>query len=155
MTARRVAYLLTAVLAGYFAVLGWRGWQLLTDGRAPFVLLGVGVLVLPVLGAWFVWQELRFGWAMQRLADELAAEGDLPRDELPRSRGGRVDRAAADDVFARRRVEVEQSPRDWRPWYRLAVAYGDAGDTRRGRRAMRHAIALYEAQRRGHGERRT
>jgi hypothetical protein len=148
MTGRRVAYLLTAVLACYFALLGWRGWQLLTDGRAPFVLLGVGVLVLPILGAWFVWQELRFGRAMQRLAGELAAQGGLPGEELPRSRGGRVDRQAADAVFVRRQAEVEQSPQDWRAWYRLAAAYGDAGDARRGRRAMRHAISLYEAQRR-------
>ncbi len=147
MTARRTAYVLTAVLAGYFAVLGWRGWQLVTDGRAPFVLLGVGVLLLPVVGAWFVWQELGFGRATERLAAALAAEGGLPVDDLPRSRGGRVDRQAADAVFARRRAEVEVAPEDWRSWFRLAVAYGDAGDTRRGRRAMRHAIGLYEAKR--------
>jgi hypothetical protein len=145
MTARRVAYLLTAILVGYFAVIGWRGWQLVSDGRLPFVLLGAGVLLLPVVGAWFVWQELRFGWATERLAAALAAEGGLPDDELPRSRGGRVDRQAADAVFAGRQAEVEVAPEDWRSWFRLAVAYGDAGDARRGRRAMRHAIALYEA----------
>jgi cytochrome c-type biogenesis protein CcmH/NrfG len=145
MTARRTAYLFTAVLAVYFAVLGWRGWQLVTDGRAPFVLLGLGVWLLPLLGAWFVWQELRFGHATARLAGELGA----PDDELPRSRHGRVDRAAADAAFSRRRAEVEQAPQDWRAWYRLAVAYADAGDVRRGRRAMRHAIELYDAQRDG------
>jgi cytochrome c-type biogenesis protein CcmH/NrfG len=70
-------------------------------------------------------------------------------EELPRTRGGRVERKAADAAFARRRAEVEQAPEDWRAWYRLAVAYGDAGDVRRGRRAMRHAIRLYDAQRAG------
>jgi hypothetical protein len=147
LTARRTAYLLTAVLAVYFAVVGWRGWQLATDGRLPFVLLGLGVLLLPVLGAWFVWQELRFGEATGRLAGDLAAEGGLPEDGPPRSRGGRVDRAAADAAFTQRRAEVEQAPDDWRAWYRLAVAYADAGDLRRGRGAMRHAIWLYDAQR--------
>jgi len=148
VTARRAAYLLTAVLAGYLAVVGWRGWQLVTDGRPPFVLLGVGVLLLPVLGAWFVWQELSLGRAADGLASQLAAEDRLPADELPRTRGGRADRTAADAVFARRRADVELAPEDWRAWFRLAVAYGDAGDTRRGRRAMRHAISLFEAERR-------
>jgi hypothetical protein len=149
MTARRVAYLLTVVLAGYLALVGWRGWQLLTDGRVPFVLLGIGVLLLPVVGAWLVWQELRFGHATGRLARELAAEdGVVEDDELPRTRGGRVDRRLADAVFETRRAAVERSPQDWRAWYRLAAAYGDAGDTRRGRRAMRHAITLYEEQHR-------
>jgi cytochrome c-type biogenesis protein CcmH/NrfG len=147
LTARRTAYLLTAVLAVYLAVVGWRGWQLVADGRPPFVLLGVGVLLLPALGAWFVWQELRFGEATGRLAGALAAEGGLPEDRPPRSRGGRMDRAAADAAFTRRRAEVEQAPDDWRPWYRLAMAYAEAGDVRRGRRAMRHAIRLYDAQR--------
>jgi hypothetical protein len=146
MTARRTAYLLTTVLVGYFAVVGWRGWQLVSDGRLPFVLLGVGVLLLPVVGAWFLWHELAFGRATGRLAAELAAEGGLPEDEPARTRGGRVDRMAADAVFATRRAEVEQAPDDWRRWYRLAVAYGDAGDTRRGRHAMRHAFALHRAE---------
>ena len=61
--------------------------------------------------------------------------------ELPRSPSGRVDRTAADELFDRRRVEVEAAPEDWRRWYRLAVAYDLAGDRRRARAAMRTAIA--------------
>jgi Flp pilus assembly protein TadD len=53
---------------------------------------------------------------------------------------GRVDRAAADARFAERRAEVEAAPDDWRRWYRLALAYDDAGDRRRARAAMRTAI---------------
>ena len=40
---------------------------------------------------------------------------------------------------------VEAAPEDWRAWYRLAVAYGDARDPSRGRRTMRKAIALQRA----------
>jgi hypothetical protein len=61
---------------------------------------------------------------------------------LVRRPSGRVDRTSADAVFAHRRAEVEAAPDDWRRWYRLAESYGDAGDTRRGRAAMRHAILL-------------
>jgi len=142
VTARRVAFVLVAVLGFYLLLLGQRGVLLVRDGRLPFVLLGVGVLVLPLVGAWTVWREVQFGLAAQRLGEQLAAEGGLPTDELPRLPSGRVDLAAADVVFERRRADVDAAPDDWRAWYRLALAYGDARDTRRGRRAMRHAIRL-------------
>lgn len=145
LTARRVTVLLTAVLVFYLVVVAQRGWILLRDGRLEFVLLGLGVLLLPLVGVWVVLAELRFGRATERLARRLSDEGGLPVDELPRRESGRIDRDAADEVFARRRAEVEAAPEDWQAWYRLAVAYGDAGDTSRGRRTMRHAIALHGA----------
>jgi cytochrome c-type biogenesis protein CcmH/NrfG len=80
--------------------------------------------------------------ATQRLGEQLAAEGGLPADDLPRRPSGRVDRDAADAVFARRRAEAEAAPDDWRSWYRLGIAYDDAGDRRRAREAMRKAITL-------------
>jgi cytochrome c-type biogenesis protein CcmH/NrfG len=143
VTARRVTFLLVALVALYGGVLAQRGWLMVRDGRPQFVLLGIGVLLLPLLGVWVVVQELKFGRASERLARELEAEGGLPVDELPRRASGRVDRAAADAVFERRRDEVQSAPEDWRAWFRLAVAYGDAGDNARGRRAMRQAVALH------------
>jgi len=133
---------LVAVLVVYFALLGQRGWVLLTSGEPVLAALGVGVLVLPLVGAVLVAAELRFGLATQRLGKQLAAEGGLPADDLPRRPSGRVDRDAADAVFARRRAEAEAAPDDWRSWYRLGIAYDDAGDRRRARDAMRKAIAL-------------
>jgi Flp pilus assembly protein TadD len=79
------------------------------------------------------------------MARQLAAEGELFRDDLPRRPSGRVDRAAADQVFGRYRAETEASPQDWRAWYRLACAYDAAGDRKRARAAMRHASALHSA----------
>lgn len=144
-TARRVALLLVLVLGIYLVVVAQRGILLVRDGRPAFVLLGVGVLVLPLLGLWVVWREMRFGSAAERLGRELEAEGGLPVDERVRTPGGRVDRAVADGVFERRKAEVEADSGDWRGWYRLAVAYGDAGDSVRGRRALRRAIALHDS----------
>jgi cytochrome c-type biogenesis protein CcmH/NrfG len=141
-SARLVVGLLVAVLLVYFALLGHRGWVLLTSGEPLLVALGAGVLVLPLVGAVLVAAELRFGLATQRLGEQLAAEGGLPADDLPRRPSGRVDRDAADDVFARRRAEAEAAPDDWRSWYRLGIAYDDAGDRRRARDAMRRAITL-------------
>ncbi len=146
MRARSVALGLAAVLVCYLAAVGYRGVLLVRDGRPAFVLLGLGVLLLPLVGAWVVIAELRFGRRTEELARTLSAEGGLPVDELRRTPSGRVDRASADEVFARRRSEVEAAPDDWRTWYRLGVAYGDAGDRARGRRALRHAIRLHDAR---------
>ena len=74
----------------------------------------------------------------------MEAEGGLPVDELERTPSGRIDRASADAAFARRQAETEMNPGDWRSWFRLAVAYHDARDTPRARKAMQHAIALHE-----------
>ncbi len=139
---RIVVGLLVAVLVVYFVLLGHRGLVLLASGEPVLVALGIGVLVLPLVGAVLVAAELRFGLATQRLGEQLAAEDGLPADDLPRRPSGRVDRDAADAVFVRRRAEAEAAPDDWRSWYRLGIAYDDAGDRRRAREAMRKAITL-------------
>nr|WP_241265791.1 hypothetical protein [Streptomyces boncukensis] len=127
-------------------MVGSRGVLLIRQGTAVTVALGAAVLVLPALGLWFLWHTTRFARSAGRLARELEAEGGLPPDELRRTPSGRVDRDSADAVFARRRAETEENPGDWRSWFRLAVAYHDARDTARARRAMQHAIALHDGR---------
>jgi hypothetical protein len=56
---------------------------------------------------------------------------------------------AAQRQFAQRQAETEAAPQDWRAWFRLALAYADARDNVRGRRAMRKAVALERAERTG------
>ncbi|GCD96358.1 hypothetical protein [Embleya hyalina] len=143
MRQRVTALVLIAVLVFYVFLVGSRGMIAIRDGEPVTIVLGLAILLVPVVGAWYIWREVRFGFAMQRLARELEAEGGLPADELARTPGGRVDRDSADEVFERRKAEVEAAPDDWRGWYRLAVAYGDARDNARGRRAMLTAIRLH------------
>jgi len=138
-----VAAVLVAVLVVYLALAGYRGVLLLASGDALQVVLGVGVLLLPVVGGYAVWREVRFGFATQRLARDLDAAGRWPQEQLPRTPSGRPDRAAADALFELRRAEVEETPQDWQAWFRLALAYDDARDRRRARAAMRRAIALH------------
>jgi hypothetical protein len=133
-----------AALVVYFVLVGSRGVLLVQQGTTVTVALGVAVLVLPLIGGWFLWHTTRFARSANRLARELEAEGGLPVDELRRTASGRVDRSSADEVFAERRAETERQPDDWRSWFRLAVAYHDARDTPRARRAMQHAIALHD-----------
>jgi cytochrome c-type biogenesis protein CcmH/NrfG len=138
----KVVAVLVVLFAFYAITIGWRGVLLVRDGRAVAVVLGVGVLLLPLVAAWAVWREISFGLATGRLARVLDAEGGLAVDDLPRRPSGRVDRAAADAAFEDFRTDVEQHPGDWRAWYRLATAYDAAGDRRRARAAARRAIAL-------------
>jgi tetratricopeptide (TPR) repeat protein len=140
----KVSVAVLVVLFAFYAItLGWRGVLLVSDGRPAAVALGLGVLVLPFVGAWAVARELRFGLASERLASALDAEGGLPVDDLPRRPSGRVERVAADAAFATYQADVEADPQDWRRWYRLATAYDAAGDRRRARAAVRQAIALH------------
>ncbi len=149
MRARTSALLLVAVTGVLSAYLAVRAVDLLRTGSLPGQLLGVGVLMLVVVGAVLLYGELRFGADTQRLGEQLAREGGLPElpADLPRMPSGRLTTEAADALFADRRAEVEAAPQDWRAWFRLAAAYGDARDTARGRTAMRHAVRLERAER--------
>jgi cytochrome c-type biogenesis protein CcmH/NrfG len=133
-----------AVLVGALLVLVvWRGALLIGSGTAAGAGIGVAVVVIAVVGAWVLWRSVRFGMRMQTLARELQDEGGLPVDDLPRRPSGRAERGAADELFERRRAEAEADPGDWRVWFRLALAYDDAGDRSRAREAARRAIALH------------
>ncbi|MFI1400889.1 hypothetical protein [Streptomyces sp. NPDC020681] len=143
----KITYLVTAaVLVVYFVLVGSRGVMLIQHGTVLTVSFGVAVLILPVIGLWFLWKNTQFVTKANQLAAELDSEGGLPVDELVRTPGGRIDRDSADEVFARRRAETEDSPNDWRSWFRLAVAYHDARDTPRARKAMQRAIALHDGK---------
>ncbi|GLW48532.1 hypothetical protein Stsp02_41940 [Streptomyces sp. NBRC 14336] len=144
----KLSYALTAaVLVVYFVLVGSRGVMLIRTGEPIAVAFGVSVLILPVIGVWFLWKNTEFVRKANALAAELDAEGGLPVDELKRTPSGRIDRDSADEVFALRKAETEQAPEDWRSWFRLAVAYHDARDTPRARKAMQRAISLREAAR--------
>ncbi|MFD5824662.1 hypothetical protein [Lentzea sp. NPDC060358] len=143
MKVRITVGVLIAALAVYFVLLAGRAIALLQTGEVVGVLLGVGVLILPLIGVWLVYSNLRFGWETEKMARELEADGLLPDvSHLPRRPSGRVDREAADSWFEERRAEVEAAPDDWRGWFRLAYAYDVAGDRGRARETMRKAIEL-------------
>jgi cytochrome c-type biogenesis protein CcmH/NrfG len=142
----RITYVVVsiALLLGFLVIVA-TGVQLMSTGNPLAVGMGICAVVLVLLGVWFLWKTYRFGRRSGALARELEAEGALPVDELDRSAGGRIDRDSADSVFTRRQAETEAAPGDWRAWFRLAVAYADARDTPRARKAMQHAIKLHDA----------
>ncbi len=149
MTGRAGALFTVVVMALVSSAMAVTGVSLLTSGDLVQAGVGVGVLLLVLVGIVLVIGEVRLGAASQRLAERLDAEGGLPYD-LPgvtRRASGRLDKDVADEAFEVRRREVEAAPQDWRAWWRLAAAYGEARDPRRGRRAMRKAVDLERAER--------
>lgn len=143
MTPRRWAWLLVVAVAAYFLLAGVRGRALLTSGQPAAIALGAAVLVLPLIGAWVVWREIAFGYAMQQMGAQLADEGDLPVDDFARTASGRIVPEDAQRFLAAERARVEASPDDWRSWYRLGLAQDAARDRRRARAAMREARRLH------------
>jgi cytochrome c-type biogenesis protein CcmH/NrfG len=144
MRTKLTVAVLVVVLVFYAVLVGAKGVALLGSGSAVGVVLGVALIVIPVVAGWLVWREIQFGRKSADLAAVLDSEEGLPVDDLPRRPSGRVDRDAADAVFAGRRAETEADPENWRSWYRLGLAYDDAGDRTRARSAVRHAIALFD-----------
>lgn len=146
MKAQFWAGLLTAALIGYFILMTGQAIAFITAGEPVSIVLGLAILVLPLIGVWVVVREWQFGMAVQRLAAYLDERQELPADDLPKRPSGRPERAAADERFLERAAEVEAAPQDPGAWFRLAVAYDNAGDRKRARKSMRTAVQLYGQQ---------
>ncbi|MGX1772889.1 hypothetical protein ACWIGW_12335 [Nocardia brasiliensis] len=145
-----VAFLavLVVVLVFYFVLLGRIAFSLIASGEIAAILIGVGVLILPLVGVWIVTATVRAALAHQHLARRMHDEGrELDISELPRRPSGRIERAAADELFNQVKAEWEADPDNWRVSYRLARAYDYAGDRGRARDTMRRAVALERLER--------
>lgn len=136
------------VLGYYFVRLGRVAFDLIGSGEVAVMLLGIGVLILPLLGVWIVVATLRAALAHQHLARRIHEEGlEVDTSELPRRPSGRIERPAADALFAQIQAEWEADPDNWRVSYRLARAYDYAGDRSRARETMRRAVELERRER--------
>jgi cytochrome c-type biogenesis protein CcmH/NrfG len=149
MSARIGVAVMAVLLALYIALVAQRAWLLLVSGDPVGVLMGVVLVVLPVIAVWALGRELWFGVRAERLAKRLESEGGLPAEEVDVKPSGRAVRSEADALFPAYRADVEANPDDWRSWYRLGLAYDASGDRRRAREAVRTAIRLEGAERRG------
>ncbi|BAS13067.1 uncharacterized 19.3 kDa protein in dapB 3'region [Arthrobacter sp. Hiyo8] len=101
----------TLLLVLYLVVTFERSILLLSDANLVAKGIGAAYLVLPIIGAWALIRELVFGARTEKMAKVLEAEGGLPVDNLPRTPGGRIVRAAADAEFEKYRVKAEAAPR--------------------------------------------
>lgn len=136
--------LMSVLLVLYFVFTGVRAVALLASGSVVPVLMGLGMLILPLIGAWALWRELRFGRQATQLVDQLETEGVLP-EELAAAREANVrpDRGELDAAFERYRADAEAAPDRWQAWARLGLMYDACGDRKRARAAIRQAISTY------------
>lgn len=142
--------LIVVALAVYFLVLGRNAIELMTDGSASLLALGLAVLFLPLIGVWMVYSTLRSTIANDRMARRIHDEGlAIDVSDLPKRPSGRVERDAADELFAVYKARWEADPDNWRSNYLLARAYDIAGDRGRAREIMRRAADLESADRAG------
>ena len=129
----------------YFFLLGRIALAFITSGEPAAIGLGLAVMIMPLIGIWVMVSTLRAGFTHQRLGRIIKAEGmELDVSSLPRMASGRIERDAADTLFATVRDELENDPDNWRRWYRLARAYDYAGDRSRAREAMKKAVEMEE-----------
>jgi hypothetical protein len=138
--------LMCAALLVYIVLLGRTAVLMISSGRAVAIALGGALLILPLIGLWAMIATLSAGLAHQKLARLAADDGmELDVSALPRRPSGRIERDAADALFADVRAELETDPDNWGRWYRLARAYDYAGDRSRARGAMKKAVELHRA----------
>ena len=148
MTRAKVGVIIVTLgLVLYFWFTLQRAWIMLLDESLVAKGIGLALVALPIVGAWTLLRELLFGSQTERLAGILEAEDGLPPDTLPRTPGGRIVRAAADEEFEKYRREADAAPDDWRSWFRLSCAYDAAGDRKRARSSMRQAIGMERTDR--------
>ncbi len=139
----KIAVGLTAALLVIYLVFAIRyGLLLISIGQPVATGMGIALFVLPLIAIWALVVELRFAIRAERLGVRLEAEGGLPAEELPLRPSGRIDPAAAAELFPVYQAAAEAAPEDWRTWFRLGLAYDAAGDRRRARWATRQAIKL-------------
>ncbi|WP_374010168.1 tetratricopeptide repeat protein [Leifsonia sp. LS-T14] len=152
MRNRLAAILMAVLLLVYLVLVTQRAVLLIATGVPVGVAMGVALFVLPLIAAWAIGRELLFGARTERLVRQLAAEGNLPEEDLPTRASGRPLRDAADEQFPQYRAEVEAAPDSWRAWFRLGLAYDASGDRRRAREALRQAIRLERAAAKAGGQ---
>ena len=140
------AVVVTALFGLYAWAIAGRGVDLVRTGEPAGIAIGLAALVIPLVCLWLIAREWQLAVSVQRMAEQLDAAGELPADDLPRSPGGRIDRAAADAAFEVARTRAEDEPGSWRSWYLLAFAYDACGDRRRARASLRRASALFRAE---------
>lgn len=149
---RRPAFLaavaISMIVLLYFTLVAGRAVAFIRTDDAVARALGIALVILPIIGVWYLIHEWRLGTLTQRMASQLEREGRLPVHDGATLPSGRLTEDAAAAVFEVAQRNVEHNPQDWRAWFNVAYAYDAARDRSMARKSMRHAADLYRAQRR-------
>ncbi|MFW7413984.1 hypothetical protein [Demequina sp. SO4-18] len=141
------AVAITVIVALYFAFVADFAFAFIRADELAARGLGAALLVLPLVGAWWLYQEWRLGITVQRMANQLDREGRLPVHSGERSASGRLTEEAAEAVYETARRDVDERPEDWSAWFHVGHAYEANRDRSAARKALRYAADLYRAER--------
>ena len=143
MTSAKFGAIVMTGLLGVYLTLVWERSIALVNSPQPIaVAIGSLMLFLPVVAAWGIFLELRFGLRIEKLGEILKRENAWPRFEFELRPSGRPTRESAEAIFGKYQKLVENDESNWKVWFALGLAYDAAGDRARARKAMRRAIAL-------------
>ncbi|MEI6620538.1 MAG: hypothetical protein WCP28_01350 [Actinomycetes bacterium] len=107
-----------AVVAAYLVVAGLQLYALGSSGSWLLAVIAGLLMILPLIGFWYLWRELAFGWKVEEMAASFEQEGSIE-------------------------AALEGDRSDWRLWYVVAAGFDDDGDRKKARAAMRRALILY------------
>jgi tetratricopeptide (TPR) repeat protein len=139
-SAKLGAVVMAALVLMYVALLGQRGYLFLLEPNPVAKVIGGSILVIPVVGAWAIYRELRFGLAIEKLGKLLENEGNWPRFRFGVLPSGRANKAEALQEFQEYKDAALADEDNWRKWFALGLIYDACGDRKRARSAMRQAI---------------
>ena len=143
MTSAKFGAIVMTGLLGVYLTLVWERSIALVNSPQPIaVAIGSLMLFLPVVAAWGIFLELRFGLRIEKLGEILKKDNAWPRFEFELRPSGRPTRESAEAIFGKYQKLVENDESNWKVWFALGLAYDAAGDRARARKAMRSAIAL-------------
>ena len=133
-----------ALLAVYLIVLSKWAFGMMAIGSWVGIVFGSLVFAFPLLGAYAIYRELRFGLKVEAMGRELDAANEWPVFQLVLRPSGRPTKESADENFKTVAEQVKANPDDWKSAFALSLAYDACGDRPRARKAMAEAMALYK-----------
>ncbi|MGO1391915.1 hypothetical protein [Agrococcus casei] len=142
---KAMAFVMALVLALYLALALRHALDFFSSGEPIGYAMGAALLVLPLIGVWILFVEVRFGIRLDGLVRRLERADGMP-EPLPATPSGRADLDAALEAFPVARDDAKANPESWESWLRLSMAYDAARDRKRARKAARKAIELSKAK---------
>jgi cytochrome c-type biogenesis protein CcmH/NrfG len=100
--------------------------------------MGLALLVLPIVAAWAILTEVKFGIDAER----LAKSNSQPQLQLELRASGRATKESSQVEFERIKALVSQDLENWELWFRLGECYDASGDRKLARKSIRKAIKL-------------
>lgn len=129
---------MTALAVIYVVLLGQKAVLLILDDNWVAKAMGLALLVLPIVAAWAILTEVKFGIDAER----LAKTNSLPELQLELRPSGRATKESAQVEFERIKALVSQDLENWELWFRLGECYDASGDRKLARKSIRKAIKL-------------